>query len=98
MGVLDAARGERPGKPKPRSTAVVHRRLGVPGAWRIGTGTASERAHWLPMLGVAPAAAFWVAAAGDCGFALSQWRLAQGVGFLRRMSASITLAPAAPVR
>src|SRR5262249_40299559 len=51
-------------------TALVHLRLGVPWAWRVGKGTASERSHLLHLLPLLPAAALLVADAGYFGFDL----------------------------
>jgi hypothetical protein len=45
-------------------TALVHLRLGLPWAWRVGKGTASERSHLLQLLPLLPAAALLVADAG----------------------------------
>lgn len=72
-------------------TALVHLRLGIPWAWRIGKGTASERAHLLQMLPWLPVAALLVADAGYCGFDLAQALMQQPVCFLLRMSSNITL-------
>jgi hypothetical protein len=79
-------------------TALVHLRLGLPWAWRLGKGTASERCHLLQMLPLLPAGALLVADAGYCGFALVQ-RLMQAEGcFLLRMSSNVTLYSARHVR
>jgi hypothetical protein len=72
-------------------TALVHLRLGVPWAWRIGTGTASERAHLLQMVDLLPAAALLVADAGYCGFEFTQHLVHHDVSFLLRMSSNVTL-------
>jgi hypothetical protein len=72
-------------------TALVHLRLGVPWAWRLGQGTASERAHLLQMLPLLPAAALLVADAGYCGFELAKALMQQDVSFLLRMSSNVTL-------
>lgn len=72
-------------------TAVVHLRLGVPWAWRVGKGTASERSHLLHMLSLLPAAALLVADAGYFGFELAQQLVRQNVCFLLRMSSNVTL-------
>jgi hypothetical protein len=72
-------------------TALVHLRLGVPWAWRVGKGTASERAHLLQMVPLLPAAALLVADAGYCGFALAKQLMRQQVRFLLRMSSNVTL-------
>ncbi len=72
-------------------TALVHLRLGVPWAWRLGLSTASERLHLLQLLPLLPAAALLVADAGFCGFALTQQLVQQRVPFLLRMCANVTL-------
>jgi hypothetical protein len=72
-------------------TALVHLRLGVPWAWRVGKGTASERAHLLQMLPLLPPAALVVADAGYFGFEVTQQLVAAKVNFLLRMSSNVTL-------
>jgi hypothetical protein len=72
-------------------TALVHLRLGVPWAWRLGKGTASERAHLVHLLSWLPAAALLVADAGYCGFDLAQALVQQDVCFLLRMCSNVTL-------
>jgi hypothetical protein len=72
-------------------TALVHLRLGLPWAWRIGKGTASERAHLMQMLDLLPPAALLVADAGYFGFDLSRHLVAKQVNFLLRMSSNVTL-------
>jgi hypothetical protein len=72
-------------------TALVLLRLGVPWAWRIGTGTASERSHLLQMLPLLPRGALLVADAGYFGFALARHLVEEKVCFLLRMSSNVTL-------
>jgi hypothetical protein len=72
-------------------TALVHLRWGVPWAWRLGKGTASERFHLLQMLGLLPRQALLVADAGYFGFALTQRLVGDEVMFLLRMSSNVTL-------
>jgi hypothetical protein len=72
-------------------TALVHLRLGVPWAWRLGKGTASERAHLVQLLPLLPPAALLVADAGYAGFAVAQALVQQQVCFLLRMSSNVTL-------
>jgi hypothetical protein len=72
-------------------TALVHLRLGVPWAWRVGKGTDSERSHLVQMLPLLPAAALLVADAGYCGFELAQHLVQHQVSFLLRMSSNVTL-------
>lgn len=79
-------------------TALVHLRLGVPWAWRLGKGTASERSHLLQMLPLLPAAALLVTDAGYFGFEFCGQLLAARVNFLLRMSSNVTLYTMAQVR
>jgi len=72
-------------------TALVHLRLGLPWAWRLGTGTAGERAHLLQLLPLLPAAALLVADAGFCGFEVARQLVRHDVSFLLRLSSNITL-------
>jgi hypothetical protein len=71
-------------------TALVHLRLGVPWAWRVGKGTASERAHLIDLLPLLPAAALLVADAGYFGFELTRRLVTAEVSFLLRMSSNVT--------
>jgi hypothetical protein len=72
-------------------TALVHLRLGLPWAWRLGKGTASERSHLLQLLALLPAAALVVADAGYFGYELCRRLMAARVHFLLRMSSNVTL-------
>lgn len=72
-------------------TALVHLRLGVPWAWRVGKGTASERLHLRQMLPLLPKAALLVTDAGYCGFDLAQQLVQHKVCFLMRMCSNVTL-------
>jgi hypothetical protein len=72
-------------------TALVHLRLGLPWAWRLGKGTASERTHLIQMLPLLPAAALLVADAGYFGFDLTKQLMAAPICFLLRMSSNVTL-------
>jgi hypothetical protein len=72
-------------------TALVHLRLGLPWAWRLGKGTASERSHLLQMLSLLPAAALLVADAGYFGFHLAEQLVEKKIFFLLRMSSNVTL-------
>lgn len=72
-------------------TALVLLRLGLPWAWRIGKGTASERLHLFQMLELLPQAALLVADAGYFGFELARQLVQKKVCFLLRMSSNVTL-------
>jgi hypothetical protein len=72
-------------------TVLVHLRLGVPWAWRIGKGTASERSHLLQMVKLLPQAALLIADAGYSGFDLAKELMQAKVSFLLRMSSNVTL-------
>jgi hypothetical protein len=72
-------------------TALVHLRLGVLWAWRIGKGTASERSHLLQMLELLPKKALLVADAGYFGFDLAKQLADKNINFLLRMSSNVTL-------
>jgi hypothetical protein len=72
-------------------TALVHLRLGLPWAWRIGKATASERAHLLQMLPLLPTATLLVADAGYHGFVLAKELVQHHLSFLLRMSSNVTL-------
>jgi hypothetical protein len=72
-------------------TALVHLRLGLPWAWRLGKGTASERSHLAQMVELLPAAALLVADAGYCGFELANRLVAAKTCFLLRMCSNVTL-------
>jgi hypothetical protein len=79
-------------------TALVHLRLGLPWAWRLGKGTASERSHLLQLVGLLPAAVLLVADAGYFGFDLSRRLVAARICFLLRMSSNVTLYTVQKVR
>jgi hypothetical protein len=72
-------------------TALVLLRSGVPWAWRLGRGTASERAHLLQLLPLLPAAALLVADAGYSGFEFTKTLMEKNIAFLLRMSSKVTL-------
>jgi hypothetical protein len=71
-------------------TALVLLRLGVPWAWRIGKGTASERGHMEKMVACLPAAALLVADAGFVSFTLAKRIMQAKRHFLIRMSSIAT--------
>lgn len=72
-------------------TALVHLRLGVPWAWRLGRGTANERAHLVQLLRVLPDRALVVADAGYAGYELCRRLLDGRVDFLLRLSSKVRL-------
>lgn len=79
-------------------TALVHLRLGVPWAWRIGKGTASERWHLEQMIPYLPTAALLVADAGYGGYTLAKRLMEAKVCFLIRMCCNTTLHTTTKVR
>jgi hypothetical protein len=79
-------------------TALVQLRLGLPWAWRLGKGTASERSHLMQMVPLLPVAALLVADAGYFGFELTRRLVAARICFLLRMSSNVTLYTVAQVR
>lgn len=72
-------------------TALVHLRLGIPWAWRLGQATASERTHLLRLLPLLPAGALLVADAGYAGFDVANALVQHNICFLVRMFGNITL-------
>ena len=83
--------GKQDAAPTMWLTALVHLAAGVPYAWRVGKGTASERDHLKHLLGVLPSAALVVCDAGYTGYDLCAFMLENGVDFLIRMSSTVTL-------
>jgi Transposase DDE domain len=81
----------RLGAPAVWVTALVHLRLGLLWAWRLGLATACERSHLLAMLPALPAAALVVADAGFNGFFQAQAILRAKGSFLIRMSSKVRL-------
>lgn len=78
-------------------TALVHLTTGVPWAWRLGKGNASERHHLRQMLSILPAAALVIADAGYVGYELAAALAAADVSFLIRMSSLVRLHVDQPV-
>lgn len=72
-------------------TALVHLRLGVPWAWRLGKGNASERWHLEQLLPLLPSLALLVADAGYFGYELTAKLMQAQVSFLLRMSSTVSL-------
>ena len=72
-------------------TALVHLTTGVPWAWQLGRGNASERDHLRRLIPTLPAAALVVADAGYVGFELAAALVAADVAFLIRASSQVRL-------
>jgi hypothetical protein len=72
-------------------TALVHLASGVPYAWLVGKGDASEQRHLQRLAGLLPACALVIADAGYRGFALLHELLAANADFLIRLSSATTL-------
>lgn len=90
--------GARPGSaPAVWVTALVHLRLGLLWAWRLGLATACERSHLVAMLPTLPAGALVVADAGFNGFFQAREVLTAGGSFLIRMSSKVRLRTDRPV-
>jgi hypothetical protein len=78
-------------------TALVHLTTGIPWSWRLGKGTASERAHLWQLIVTLPALALVIADAGFNGYDLAAAILAAQGSFLIRMSSKVRLFVASPV-
>ena len=72
-------------------TAVVHLASGVPYAWLVGKGDASEQRHLQRLAWLLPACALVIADAGYRGFLLLHELLAADANFLIRLSSATTL-------
>ncbi len=72
-------------------TVLWHMGLGLPWDYRVGPGTASERAHLKQMVRDLPPAALVVADAGFVSYGLCRRLLRQGKHFLLRVGGNITL-------
>lgn len=84
-----AAQAEAP--PQIWVTALVHLRLGLLWAWRLGRGDASERQHLQQLLPTLPDKALVVADAGYQGYDVTAALMQAGVSFLIRVSSQTTL-------
>jgi hypothetical protein len=78
-------------------TALVHLTTGVPWAWWLGKGHASEREHLRRLLTTLPALALLIADAGYDGYELAAAILGAGGSFLIRMSSKVHLLVDQPV-
>lgn len=83
--------GRKKTGPQLALTALYHMGTGLPWARRTGPGTDAERGHLRSMLGTLPAGALLVADAGFTGFDLLRALLEQGLSFLIRVGANVTL-------
>ena len=72
-------------------TAVVHLASGVPYAWLVGKGDASEQRHLQRLAWLLPACALVITDAGYRGFALLHELLDAKADFLIRLSSATTL-------
>jgi hypothetical protein len=72
-------------------TVLWHMGLGLPWDYRVGPGTASERAHMKAMVAEMPPGSLVVADAGFVGYALCLRLLRSGQHFLLRVGGNITL-------
>jgi hypothetical protein len=80
-----------PDAPQMWVTAVVHLGLGVLWSWRLGKGSADERAHLRRLVTTLPRGALLVADAGYVGYALLAALQAGGLFFLVRLSSRAPL-------
>lgn len=80
----DSSSGHKP--PQVWLTALVHLASGLPWAWQVGRGDASERSHLIRLIKALPEAALVVADAGYQGFPVASALAAAGVAFLTRVS------------
>jgi hypothetical protein len=78
-------------------TALVHLTTGIPWSWRLGKGTASDRAHLGHLIATLPALALIIADAGFHGYDLATAILAAEGSFLIRMSSKVRLFVDQPV-
>jgi len=67
-------------------TALVHLSTGLLWAWRLGTGSASERQHLLQLLATLPRSALLVADAGYVGYDLLETLVNRRISFLIRFA------------
>lgn len=83
--------GKKDAAPTIWLTAFVHLGLGLLWSWRLGKGTADERAHLRQMLDLLPPQALIVADAAYMGYDLARQILAGGFSFLWRLSSRVNL-------
>jgi len=78
-------------------TTLVHLLTGVPWAWRVGRGYASERDHLERLAGALPARSLVVADAGYVSYLLMTKLVVAGHAFVLRLSSHVQLFTAAAV-
>jgi len=83
--------GRKKTGPQLALTALYHMGTGLPWAWRTGPGTDAERGHLRSMLATLPLGALLVADAGFTGYDLLRTLSEQGLSFLIRVGANVTL-------
>lgn len=83
--------GRKKTGPQLALTVLYHLGTALPWNWRIGAGTEAERGHLRSMLGSLPSGALLVADAGFTGYDLFAAMLKQGLSFLIRVGANVTL-------
>src|SRR4029453_634829 len=83
--------GKRKTGPQLFLTTLWHMGTGLPWAFRIGPGTASERRHLEAMLPELPRQALVIADAGFTGYDLYRRLLAAQMNFLLRVGANVQL-------
>jgi len=88
-GLGRAGRAKSP--PQVALTALWHLGAGLPWAYRLGPGTASERRHMARMVAELPPGSMLVADAGFPGYPLCRRLILRGHSFLIRVGSNITL-------
>jgi len=77
--------------PQLQLTVIYHAGTGLPWAWQVGRGTASERGHLRRLARTLPCGALLVADAGFCGYDLWRDLRRRGVHLLVRVGANVSL-------
>ncbi|HSI32785.1 MAG TPA: transposase [Tepidisphaeraceae bacterium] len=83
--------GRRGTGPQLTLTVVYHVGTGLPWAWQVGRGTASERAHLRRLVRTLPCGSLLVADAGFCGYDLWRDLRRRGVHWLVRVGSNVRL-------
>lgn len=84
-------KGKPDGIPQVAMTKLLHLRTGLPWAFRVGSGTTSERAQLREMLDDLPSGSLLVADAGFIGYELCRDLLKRGQHFLFRVGGNVHL-------